>query len=203
MLGYALAGIAVAVVVVLVILAMLPAGNSEASAVRPAGPGQVHTSASPRSSMLAKGDVVPSFSAPGFHMEATDGSGYVIKGERIGWSSYQGVPVVLVIWAPWCPHCQAELPRLAEVAKDYPNVRLLTVVSAIGQEPGPTPNAYLAQHGLTFPVALDDAEGTLLRILGIQGFPTLYFVNSDGTVAQASTGEIDESSLRLMMGNLS
>lgn len=201
MLQLGLGGIGVVAVVALVVVAMLGAGGGGEGTVGPSQPGQVQTSGSPRSSMLAAGDALPSFSAPGFHMERSDG-GYTVQRERIDLSSYEGGPLVVSIWAPWCPHCQVELPKLSAVMRDYPNVKLLTVVTAIDQEPGPTPDGYLSDHGLTFPVAIDDADGTLARALGIEAFPTLYFVNGDGTVVQAATGEIAESDLRSTIQSL-
>ncbi len=202
MLGYGLGGLTAVAVAAFVVVAML-GGSGGAGAVEPSTPGQVQTSGSPRSSMLAIGDSLPSFSTPGFHMEAGADGGFVVKRERIDLSAYQGKPMVLSIWAPWCPHCQVELPRLSSVMQDYPNVNLITVVTAIGQEPGPTANGYLADRGLTFPVALDDTDGTLARAMGVQAFPTVYFVNSDGTVAQAATGEIAEPDLRSVIQSLS
>jgi hypothetical protein len=60
------------------------------------------------------------------------------------------------------------------------------VVTAIEDQPGPTPEEYMRDNDLAFPVAVDDDAGTIARALGIQGYPTLYFVSSDGTVAQVA-----------------
>jgi hypothetical protein len=53
----------------------------------------------------------------------------------------------------------------------------------------------MADHGLSFPVAVDDDQGTIARALGVPGFPMLYFVESDGTVRFAASGEVDEATL--------
>jgi hypothetical protein len=52
------------------------------------------------------------------------------------------------------------------------------------------------------PTAIDDAQGTLAAAFGIQGFPTLYFVGSDGVVTQMAEGEVDEDALVRMVDSL-
>jgi thiol-disulfide isomerase/thioredoxin len=199
--GYALGAIAVIAVAVAVIASMSGGGASE-GAIHPSASSAISVSGPPRSQPLAVGDAVPSFSAPGFHMEPTDG-GYAIARERIDWADYRGSPTVLTVWAPWCPHCQKELPILSDAVAATPNVKLVSVVTSIGAAPGPSPNEYLADHGLTFPVAVDDANGTLARALGVQGFPTLYFVGSDGKVTFVQEGEVPADVLREQLAKLS
>lgn len=132
---------------------------------------------------LPAGSTVPNFSAP-----ALGGEG------DISWADYDGVPRVLSIWAPWCPHCQKELPIIGKVAEDFPGVQIVTVATAVGAQPGgPTPKQFIDERSLqSFPVAMDDSESTLASGLGVKGFPTVYFVSSDGTVMQSMDGERTE-----------
>jgi peroxiredoxin len=171
-----------AIVLVAGVISLIGEGGSGT----PSPPGQVHVSGPPRARMLRPGDEIPSFSAP------------ALGGGHLDWSSYTGHAVVLALWASWCPHCQSELPILAKVAEDFPGVDLVTVTSAVGREPGPTPAEFMNDHGLTFPVAVDDERGTLARALGLEYFPTLYFVSSDGTVARAVYGDTPEATLRTL-----
>jgi thiol-disulfide isomerase/thioredoxin len=143
-----------------------------------------------RSEPFVVGQAIPDFSAPG------------LAGGRVAWSDYEGAPTVLSIWAPWCPSCQKELPILDRVVREFPGISLVTIVTAIGDKPGPTPEGYLADKGLTFPAAVDDRAGTLAEAFGITGFPTLYFVSSDGTVAEYGIGELSEARLRTAIGSL-
>lgn len=158
---------------------------------RPAAPGEVQVSGPARTGLLAEGERVPGFSAP------------ALGGGRIDWGDYAGQPVVLALWASWCPHCQTELPVLAATVAAFPNVRLVTITTSIGQRPGPSPAEYMKERHLDFPVAVDDAKGTLARAFGLQYFPTLYFVRSDGTVMRALEGEVPASDLRTLLGALS
>ena len=137
-----------------------------------------------RTSLLATGDAVPNFSAP------------ALGGGTLSWSDYVGTPTVLTVWAPWCPHCQAELPVVAQVLQQFPDVNLVSVATAIDAEPGPSPAEYMRSKGLSFPVVLDDADDTLAQAFGIQAFPTIFFVDADGTVQQAYEGEMTPAQLQ-------
>lgn len=106
------------------------------------------------------------------------------------------------MWAPWCPHCQAELPALAQVLQQFPAVNFASVATAIGAAPGPSPAEYMQQKGLSFPVAVDDANSTLAQAFGIQAFPTIFFVQADGTVQQAYEGELAAADLQQAVQNL-
>ncbi len=178
-------GVAVLIAAAVVILNVTGHGTGQ-----PAPPGSVHVSGAPRSELLAEGAMIPDFSAP------------ALGGDVVRWSDYAGSPVVLAIWASWCPHCQAELPRLAAVMKEYPSVKLLSVTTSIGERPGPSPAEYMKDEGLTFPVARDDADHTLLEAFGVQAFPTIYFVGSDGRVVRFVDGEVDDGTLRTLIGAL-
>ncbi|MGZ8599138.1 MAG: TlpA family protein disulfide reductase [Actinomycetota bacterium] len=187
-LGIALGGVAlIAVVVVFVVVLMKDEGGNGAG---PSTPGQVTVEGSPRTTPLEPGESVPSFTAP------------ELSGGKVDWKDYAGQPVVLSVWAPWCPHCQAELPVVDRVMKDYAGVGWVTIVTSMGDQPGPTPEEYMLQNELDFATAVDDEAGTLAAAFGIQGFPTLYFVNSDGTVALELEGEVDEATLRSTIESL-
>lgn len=180
-LGWVLGGLAVAGVVAIGIVAFLGASDDQGS---PAARADVVVAGPARSEPLARGDVVPDFSAPG------------LAGGTVSWEAFANRPAVIAVWAPWCPHCQVELPILDRVMRDHPGVGFVTVVTAVGARPGPSPEGFMRDHGLSFPVAVDDDRGTIAEGLGVPEFPLLYFVSSDGTVALVASGEVDEASLR-------
>jgi peroxiredoxin len=174
--------------VALVVIAAILLTGGGSSDTPPSAQGQV--TIAPTSGPVQAGDTVPAFSAP------------ALGGGTMSWSTYAGKPTVLAIWAPWCPHCQAELPRLSEAMAAHPDLQLATVATAIGQEPGPSVAGYLKDHGLTFPVGIDDAKNTILNGLGVSSFPTIFYVGSDGTVVQVSTGELSADQLSAALDQL-
>lgn len=173
---------AVAAVAVLTVTAVIVVNDAGTG---PTSPGAVEFAGPARTQLVAAGEPVPDFSAP-----ALSGGG------RIAWADHVGTPTVLAIWAPWCPACQEELPILDRVVKETPGVRMVTIVTAIGDRPGPTPEGYLADHGLSFPVAVDDRAGTLASGFGLSSFPSVLFVDSAGMVVRSDVGVLPEESVR-------
>jgi peroxiredoxin len=163
---------------------VVPTGDGGEESASPSAPGLVQIDRSPGDGPLKAGEAVPSFSAPD------------LEGGTISWSRFRGSPTVLAIWAAWCPHCQKELPILDAAVDQHPGVRFATIVTSLGANPGPSPQQYMADRGLSFPVAVDDARGTLARGLGIRGFPSVYFVDASGVVRRATEGEVDGAVLQ-------
>jgi thiol-disulfide isomerase/thioredoxin len=157
-------------------------------AVSPAG--SVSIDRAPGSPLVV-GDTVPGWAAPSL---TGDGD--------VRWSDAVGRPTVLSVWAPWCPHCQAELPRLDAALARSPGVQLVTIATAIGDRPGPTPQEYLDGEGLSFTVGVDDEADTLMTGLGVSSFPMTYYVASDGTVMDVTTGEVDPARLDQILATL-
>jgi thiol-disulfide isomerase/thioredoxin len=182
-LTYALGGIGLIAVVVIVVMVLM-AGGGDGGGGGPSAAGEVTVQGAPRDAPLGPGETVPGYRAPR------------LGGGTVAWSDHSGRPVVLSLWAPWCPHCQAELPVLDRVMQDYPAVGFTTIATSIDPSRPPSAEAFMADKGLSFPVAVDDGNGTLASAFGLKVFPTLYFVNSDGTVAQEMEGEVDEATLR-------
>jgi len=175
------------VAVIAAIAAILLSGGGS-SDTPPSAVGQV--TIAPASGPVQAGDTIPAFSAP------------ALGGGTMRWTAYAGKPTVLAIWAPWCPHCQAELPRLSAAMAAHPDLQLVTVATAIGQEPGPSVGGYLADHGLTFPVGVDDSQNTILNGLGVNSFPTIFYVDAEGKVVQVSTGELSPDQLSAALDQL-
>jgi uncharacterized membrane protein YphA (DoxX/SURF4 family)/thiol-disulfide isomerase/thioredoxin len=174
------------VLVFSIVLASLavPALTGALDLPQAASPDQVSVSGPARSAPLPVGSTLPDFAAPALY------------GGTVSSLTYRGVPTVLVLWAPWCPECREELPLLAQVTSDFPGVRLVSIVTAAGELPGPTPEQFMESHDLSFPVALDATDERLSDAFGVQGFPTIYYVRSDGTVSQATVGAIPEDAVR-------
>lgn len=101
----------------------------------------------------------------------------------------------IVIFAHWCPHCQAEMPRLVEwlAANPLPaGVDLVGLSTAISDtRPNYPPSTWLSSIGWQQPTLIDDATYTAYVALGGSSYPGFVFVNADGTVEERDVGEID------------
>ncbi len=122
-----------------------------------------------------------------------------VQGGSINLRDLQGHPVVLNLWASWCPPCRRELPILARAAMQSRVARFVLVDEG---EPAPRVAAYLRQAGLpTEPFALDPTA-SLARQYKTPGFPTTLFIAADGTVQRLYIGELSAATLEQGMASI-
>lgn len=134
--------------------------------------------------------------APGFSLENTEG-------ETISLESLKGKPVVIAFFAPWCPHCQDEAPRLSQIHAEYGDRVHIVSISATpyGKDYGRT-QSRIAPHpritiddlkwfkeefGVTYPLLFDPsvAVGTAYQI---SSFPTTFFLDADHRIVEIFVG---------------
>ena len=107
-------------------------------------------------------------------------------------AEFTGRPVVLNLWATWCPPCQREMPALQRAQQQYPGVHF---VFANQNESRETVQRFLALKGLTLNNVLLDEHGALARHFQQRGLPTTFFFDADGTLVDQRTGELSEASI--------
>jgi len=105
-----------------------------------------------------------------------------------------GTAHVYVVLAHWCPHCQAEVPRIVDWAKTHElpeNVKVVAISTAVDKgQPNFPPAAWLADEQWPYDVLIDDELGSAAEALGIEGFPFLVFADTDGKVTHRFSGEM-------------
>jgi thiol-disulfide isomerase/thioredoxin len=120
--------------------------------------------------------------------------------------SNDGRAKVVIFLAHWCPHCQAEVPVIQEWLDGgggVEGVDLYSVATAINStRSNYPPSDWLEGEGWTVPVIRDDSSSSVLTAYGNGGFPYFVFINSDGTVAVRTAGEIPISQLESLMQSL-
>ncbi|HEF4733166.1 TlpA disulfide reductase family protein [Burkholderia multivorans] len=106
---------------------------------------------------------------------------------------FTGKPVIVNLWATWCPPCQREMPILAQAQQDHPEIAVLMVNQG---EDAQTVRAFLARKGLHFDhVLLDPSSGTM-RTYRSQGLPTTLFFDAEGKLVESHIGEITAARLK-------
>jgi len=109
-------------------------------------------------------------------------SGLTLSGQEVSLEQYRGKPLLLHFWASWCGICRLEQGSINDLAKQYP---VLTIASQSGSRQEVA--AYMQEHGLDFPV-LVDPDGDFTQLYEIRGFPTTFFIDSDGNIADTEIG---------------
>lgn len=111
-----------------------------------------------------------------------------------------GRPTLVTFLAHWCPHCQAEVPRLVEWIESGEVPAALQIVgvstSATSTRPNFPPSSWLERERFTPPVLADDVVATAAQAFGVDGFPTLVMLDADGTVLWRTSGELPEGVLQ-------
>ncbi len=99
----------------------------------------------------------------------------------------RGTPMVVNVWASWCPPCIEELPLLEKVSRE-----LKGKVDFIGinLEDDPMKALQLMQDfGISYPSVID-RSGDTRAPLTIPGPPVTFFVTSEGVIAGRWDGAI-------------
>ncbi len=122
---------------------------------------------------VANMTVKPGDAAPDFALTDINGRKYKLR-------DFRGQPVVLNIWATWCPPCRSEIPDIIEFARD--NEGVVAVVSISVDEPGTDVAAFADEFGINYPILMDDGEAANKYIGAQPGIPQTYFIDGGGVV---------------------
>lgn len=103
-----------------------------------------------------------------------------------------GKPMVINLWATWCPPCRREMPLLAAAQKREPELRF---VFANQGENAATVQGYLRAAGLALDNVLLDAGARIGPEVGSGGLPTTLFYNAGGRLVDTHVGQLTAGSL--------
>lgn len=123
--------------------------------------------------------------APVLIGQAADGSPVTVGGA--------GEPTIVAFLAHWCPHCQAELPVLVDVAEagGFDGVRTVTVLTGTNPDaPNFPPAEWLEGEGWTGDVLVDDEAFSAAAAYGLTGYPFLVALDAEGNVVARTSGNV-------------
>lgn len=115
-----------------------------------------------------------------------------LSGKPVSLASFQGQPVVLNLWASWCPPCRREMPVLAAAQEAKPGVRFLFINQG---ESAQRVRQYLSMEQLQLTDVLLDRGGDVARELSAAGLPTTLFFNAQGRPVDTHIGELSRARL--------
>lgn len=110
-----------------------------------------------------------------------------------------GKPMVVNLWASWCPPCRREMPVLAAAQKRETEVRF---VFANQGEDGTTAQHYLDAARLDLANVLLDPGARLGREVGSGALPTTLFYDANGRLIDTHLGELSAASLASKLNQL-
>ena len=205
----------VAVVAVVGLVAVMVSRSSDSSAGGASSPsggtvvpngdfeyGSVDVQGTPLAAAPDGSDPSATDTAVGQALPTVIGQGF--DGNQITISPDGGPQIVMAV-AHWCPHCQAEVPRLQKWLDDngMPSDVKLTAVATSNDPSRPNFPAgpWLRKEGWSVPTIIDDKPASsatsgsgsgndAAAALGVSGFPYFAVIGPDGKVVQRASGEI-------------
>ena len=110
------------------------------------------------------------------------------EGETIRLSDFRGKPVWVNFWAPWCPACRTEMPRLEGLYLEHADDGL--VILGVGVRDSPeSMRAYAGEVGVTYPIVVD-GNGAVANGYRALALPVHYWIDREGIVRDWAFGEL-------------
>lgn len=126
---------------------------------------------------------VPAFTLPGLEDASRVLTEQQVKG-----------PLLLNVWATWCPSCQVEHPVLLELAKNG-----IPIVGLNYKDVRQAAMKYLEIHGNPFKYNIYDERGDLGLDLGVYGAPETYLIDAEGVIRYRHVGVISPQNWRELL----
>jgi len=109
-----------------------------------------------------------------------------------------GKAQMIVFLAHWCPHCNAEAPRLVDYLRQnggVPTGTELTLVPTGSDETAPNwpPSEWIRSMNLADErILVDNEEQDVAKAFGLSSYPFIVMTDADGTVLARAAGEQSE-----------
>ncbi|MCP3995657.1 MAG: TlpA family protein disulfide reductase [bacterium] len=124
--------------------------------------------------------------APTFAVETADGGTFDLSAHIAD----DGGPVVLNLWASWCPPCRAEMPAINASSSRHPEI---TFVGVSVKDTAEAAKAFVDEIGISYTIGLDD--GSVDDAYPTLGLPATFYIDGDGTLVKTHVGPVTVGSL--------
>jgi thiol-disulfide isomerase/thioredoxin len=112
-----------------------------------------------------------------------------LAGSDISSEALRGKVVLVNFWATWCPPCRVEMPLLQRMAERHREAGLVVVGFSVDVDPPARVRAFLAERGITYPVAIVGREAER-AFGGVRGYPTSFLLDRNGRIRHKALGPL-------------
>jgi len=113
-----------------------------------------------------------------------------LSGKPDALRDHLGGPLIVNLWATWCPPCRREMPMLTEVARSRSDVTVLLVNQ--GEERGRV-RQYLSSENLHGDSVRLDPQSRASVMLMVDAFPTTLVYDGRGRLVLRHAGEVSRA----------
>lgn len=116
-----------------------------------------------------------------------------LDGTEIALARFAGKPLVINLWATWCPPCRREMPVLQAAQAANADIGFVFVNQ---RESADTVRRFLAGQRLPLQNVVTDPAGQLAAATGSVAYPTTLFYDGAGRLVLRHVGELSQATLR-------
>lgn len=123
-----------------------------------------------------------------------------LQGTAVDLAEFKGKPMVVNLWATWCPPCVREMPVLHQAQMNHPEVNFVFINQG---ESAQRVQTWLGTRQLPLRNVLLDANQQALPAFKQKGLPTTLFFDAQGQLVDTRTGELSTATLAQRLQTLS
>lgn len=121
------------------------------------------------------------------------------QGRTVNLRDYAGQPLVVNLWATWCPPCRREMPVLMQAQQREAGVTFLFINQGESAE---RVADFLAKQNLALDNLLLEGSVQLGQMVGSRALPTTLFYDAEGRQVGSHLGELSHASLERALAAL-
>lgn len=109
---------------------------------------------------------------------------------------YKGKVVILNFWATWCSPCKEEMPILNEYGAQHSDS--VVIIGVAVMDSVESIRSFIQQSGVSYSILIDET-GVVGSAYHVVGYPTTYFIDTEGMIRGKYVGTL---SPRVLQQNL-
>ena len=122
-----------------------------------------------------------------------------LRGEPTQLQAFGGKPLVVNLWASWCPPCRREMPLLRDAQLRHADVNFVFVNQ---MESAAAVRRYLEASHIELDNVLLDQHSALSSAIGSHALPATLFFDARGRLVERRLGELSAASLAQQLARI-
>ena len=114
---------------------------------------------------------------------------------RLKLAELRGVPVVIDVWASWCPSCRENAPVLQRAWREDLRPRGVLLLGLNIRDVPEDAREFIRTYRIDFP-NVRDARAAVAPRYGVTGIPEMFMISSSGRIVDHVVGSASREQLR-------